>query len=180
MAKANPDATTTPFTPEQRSLLKDAALAATTAFNRIVEGHPLLAMDAHSPAELEADRQTDNAQMKSGFRRLMDTAEAEIAQFTYRDDLGALFRLMAEQKVRDEATSGWDAAADTRASLFRAQVEGQKFLHIRDLIAAKVPATREHLLASLDLLAEGISHSDEGDFFAAWVRNIASGVKVTP
>jgi hypothetical protein len=166
--------------PSSPATAKAAMLAALTAFNRIMDGYPPLAMDVHSPQELEADRKASHALMRRSIDRTMETAEDEIAQFQYRDDFGDLLRLFAEQKARDDATDDWDEVGDQgerEHAYFRARVEAQKYLHVCELIAARVPNTVEHLGASLDILAERLRDIDEGDMWAAWVRNIASGVR---
>jgi hypothetical protein len=151
---------------------RNAMLAACTAFKRIIDGFPMLAMDAHPPQELEADRKASNAQFKSEWKRIDATAKAELAALALPRDLGGLLRTMAEQQARDAACLG----DESTEGYFRSRVEGQKYLRIREKIAAMRPSTREEQAASLDLLAEGVAMLDDGEFWASWVQNIRAAV----
>lgn len=97
----------------------------------------------------------------------------------------AAFEIFADTlKAYEEARRRCDAhdpddmepGPEKDAAFARAQIDGQRFLHARDLLADALPVRQVHVLASLDALRAALLPTDEGDTFGKWVANIAAGV----
>jgi hypothetical protein len=167
--------------PELRGWRKFSAavLAARTAFKRIMDGFPVLAMDAYSPQELDADRTEREVASRRYFERRHETSEREIADLGRPADYTEALRFYDEAKRRYDATASAEEIADDaerRRMEWRGEIEADKLIHVRQLLAEMAPETLANARAALEILANQIEPLDEGEFWAMWVRHIRDGI----